>query len=109
MIEVKEYVDEFDRGPFAEWFNRLHAQAASKVATAVARIEMGNLSSVKSVGGGVHEYRINTGPGYRIYVGRDGEKLIILLGGGSKARQQRDIEDAQEMWREYKCRKREER
>ena len=109
MIEVKEYVDEFDRSPFADWFNSLHAQAASKVATAVARIEMGNLSNLKSVGAGVHEYRINAGPGYRIYVGRDGEKLIMLLGGGSKTRQQRDIEDAQEMWRAYKRRKREER
>ncbi len=67
---------------------------------------MGNLSNVKGVGGGVLEYRIDFGPGYRIYFGRDGDALIILLGGGTKVRQQRDIETAVALWREYGQRKR---
>lgn len=83
--------------------------AASRVATALARMETGNLSNVKSVGGGVHEYRLQTGPGFRIYFGRDGERLVILLGGGTKTRQQQDIENAKRLWRAYKRRKREEK
>ena len=65
----------------------------------------GNLSNAKGVGGGVLEYRINVGPGYRIYFGRDGDTLIILLGGGTKARQQADVDRARDLWREYRYRK----
>ena len=72
---------------------------------AVVRIEAGNLSNVKTVGGGVMEYRVNWGPGYRIYFGRDGDRLVILLAGGTKRRQQKDIEDAQDRWADYKQRK----
>jgi putative addiction module killer protein len=57
---------------------------------------------VKSVDEGILEYRIDFGPGYRIYFGRDGEVLVILLTGGTKTRQQRDIEAAKEYWRDYK-------
>ena len=63
---------------------------------------------MKGVGAGVLEYRIDSGPGYRIYFGRDGDTLIVLLGGGTKKRQQRDIENAKGLWREYRNRKREE-
>ena len=66
------------------------------------------LSSAKGVGGGVLEYRIDSGPGYRIYFGRDGDTMIVLLGGGTKRRQQRDIETARGFWRDYRRRKREE-
>ena len=69
---------------------------------------MGNLSNVKGVGGGVLEYRIDFGPGYRVYFVRDGDALIILLGGGTKVRQQRDIETAMAFWREYRRSKRQE-
>ena len=71
-------------------------------------METGNLSNVKGAGGGVLECRIHFGPGYRVYLGRDGDTLIILLGGGDKRRQQKDIEDAQDLWQEYKRRKRQE-
>ena len=64
------------------------------MARAIARMEQGNLSNVKPVGDGVLEYRIDFGPGYRVYFGRDGEMLVILLTGGTKKRQQRDIDDA---------------
>ena len=105
MIEVREYLDEHGRSPFARWFNRLKANPAAKVATAVVRMEHGNLSNTKGVGGGVFETRIDFGPGYRIYFGKDGEKIVILVGGGTKKRQQRDIEVAKNRWRDYKHRK----
>lgn len=82
--------------------------AAAKVAMALTRMEHGNLSSVKGVGGGVFEYRINFGPGYRIYFGKDGQKIVILLGGGTKRRQQRDIDAALLCWADYKHRKKQE-
>ena len=78
------------------------------MATALVRMEQGNLSSAKGVEAGVSEYRIDFGPGYRVYFGKDGETLIILLGGGTKKRQQKDIVLAQDLWREYKQRKRQE-
>ena len=102
MIEVREYIDTEGRSPYARWFNRLNIQAAAKVA--LVRMAHGNLSNTKGVGGGVFECRINFGPGYRIYFGKDGETLIILLGGGTKSRQQNDIEAARDLWREYRQR-----
>ncbi len=104
MIEVREYIDAVGRSPYARWFNRLNTQAAAKVAMATVRMAQGNLSNTKGVGGGVFEYRINFGPGYRIYFGKDGDTLIILLGGGTKSRQQVDIESARSLWREYRYR-----
>ena len=105
MFEVTEYLDEDGRSPFGRWFDRLDAQAAAKVRTALAKIENGNMSNVQSVGQGVEEYRIHSGPGYRVYFGRDDEVLIVLLGGGTKRRQQADIEAARDLWRDYKDRK----
>lgn len=94
MIEVREYVDAAGRSPFGDWFAQLNAQAAARITIALARIEQGNLSNVKGVGGGVLEYRVSFGPGYRIYLGKDGDTLVILLAGGTKKQQQRDIETA---------------
>jgi putative addiction module killer protein len=68
-------------------------------------MELGNLSNVKGVGAGVLEYRIDFGPGYRIYFGKDGDVLVILLGGGKKKGQQHDIATAHERWKDYKLRK----
>ena len=108
MIEIREYIDERGRSPFGRWFDNLDVGAAVRVRTALARMEAGNLSNVRGVGSGVLEYRINVGAGYRVYFGKDGETLIVLLGGGTKARQQRDIESARELWQEYRRRKRQE-
>jgi putative addiction module killer protein len=69
-------------------------------------MEQGNLSNAKTVGDGVLEYRIDFGPGYRVYFGRDGDALILLLGGGTKRQQQEDIQAAHVRWRNYKSRKR---
>ena len=68
-------------------------------------MEEGNFSNVKSVGNGVSERIIDFGPGYRVYFAKDGDNLIILLGGGTKKRQQKDIDNAKKRWRDYKNRK----
>jgi putative addiction module killer protein len=109
MLDVREYLDTAGRSPFTKWLCALNARAAAKVATALERIAAGNLSNVKGVGGGVLEYKLDFGPGYRIYFGRDGERLVILLAGGTKKRQQLDIRKAQENWSDYRKRKLEEK
>ena len=108
MLEIREYVDGLGRSPFGRWFEALDSTAAIKVRAALARMEAGNLSGVRGVGRGVLEYRINFGPGYRVYFGRDGDTLIVLLGGGSKRRQQYDIENARALWQEYRRHKQQE-
>ena len=108
MVEIREYVDDRGRSPFGRWFDDLDAGAATRVRTAIARMEAGNLSNVRGVGSGVLECRINVGPGYRIYFGRDGDTLIVLLGGGTKGRQQKDIEGARQLWQDYKRRREQE-
>ena len=106
LLNVREFLEEDGSSPFADWFARLDATAAAKITVVLARIEQGNLSNVKGVGEGVLEYRLDVGPGYRVYFGRDGDVLVILLAGGTKKRQQRDIEDARARWTDYKRRKR---
>jgi putative addiction module killer protein len=103
-LTVVVYVREDGSCPYRAWFDSLHAQAAAKVATGVVRLELGNLSRVKWIST-IGEYRIDWGPGYRIYLAKDGDKLIVLLGGGTKQRQQADIDRAKTMWAEYKVRK----
>jgi putative addiction module killer protein len=104
-VEIREYLDDAGRSPFGRWFDGLDARAAAKVTTALARVEQGNFSQVKGVGAGVFECRIDVGPGYRIYFGKDGDTLVILVGGGTKKRQSLDIALAQERWGDYKQRK----
>jgi len=105
VVEIREYLDLVGRSPFAEWFDSLNAPAAAKVTTALVRLEQGNFSNAKSLGAGVHKCRIDFGPGYRVYFGKDGATLVILLGGGTKKRQNRDIESALNFWKDYKHRK----
>ena len=90
---IKEYIREDDSNPYEKWFNSLNIQAAAKVAVAIARIELGNTSNIKWFEG-IGEYRINWGPGYRIYLAQDGSELIILFGGGTKKKQSADIKKA---------------
>jgi len=106
IIEVKEYVDDTGKSPFSMWFNHLEAIAAGKVSTALYRMEQGNFSNAKGVGEGVSEYRIDFGPGYRVYFGKDGASIVILLGGGTKKGQQKDISTAKVHWKDYKVWKR---
>jgi putative addiction module killer protein len=109
MVEVLEYLDQKGNSPFADWFNALDAQAAVKVSTAQTKLGLGNWSNVKGVGGGVYERVIDFGPGYRIYFGKDGDKVVILLAGGTKKRQDTDIINAKERWQDYKQRKKSEK
>lgn len=104
-VQILEYLDAAGRSPYRDWFEDLDAQAAARITVALTRIELGNLSNVKGVGAGVQEYRIDLGPGYRIYFGRDGEHVVILLAGGTKSRQQNDIATARKRWTDYKARK----
>ena len=105
MIELQEYINTDGRSHFADWFNELDSSAAAKIATALIRMELGNFSNVKGVGSGVLEYLIDFGAGYRIYFGKDGERLVILLAGGTKKRQQHDIDAAKARGEDYKQRK----
>ncbi len=102
---VVEYLEPDGTSLFARWFKKLDAVAGAKVATALYRMEQGNFSNVKPVGLGVAEYRIDFGPGYRIYFGQEGDVLVILLGGGTKKGQNTDIGRAQLRWQTYKSRK----
>lgn len=108
MVEIREYIDSRGRRPFRRWVNGLDPVAGRRVENALHQLAGGNLARLKSVGGGVLEYRLHFGPGYRVYLGRDGLALVVLLAGGTKARRQQDIEMAREFWRDYGCRKREE-
>jgi putative addiction module killer protein len=103
--KVVEYLRE-GFSPFGKWFAGLDHQAAAKVTVALYRIEQGNFSNVKSVGKGVYEYKIEFGPGYRIYFGQEAAEVVILLGGGAKKTQKRDIGIAHALWAEYKAGKR---
>jgi putative addiction module killer protein len=102
MIRLHEYLDASDRNEYRTWFNALDVAAATTTTVALERLAGGNTSSIKPVGEGVSEYKIDFGPGYRIYFGKDGDRLVILLGGGTKKRQDQDIENAKAAWREYK-------
>jgi putative addiction module killer protein len=101
-ISIREFIDENERSTFAKWFDGLNIQAATKVTIALTRLELSNFSNVKGVGEGVLEYRIDFGPGYRIYFGKEGNALVILLCGGTKSGQDRDIKLAKQLWKHYK-------
>ncbi len=98
MIDLEEYVRDNHSNPFERWFSSLDVQAAAKVSTALLRLEMGNTSNIKWFEG-LGEYRIDWGPGYRIYLLREGTRLIILFGGGNKSKARLLVE-------EYKRRRR---
>lgn len=106
IIKVQEYLQEDGSSPYREWFDSLDAQVAAKVTVAKSRLELGNTSNVKSFDG-IGEYKIDWGPGYRIYLAQDGKQLIVLFGGGTKKNQQSDINRAKELYQEYKRRKKE--
>ncbi len=110
ITEIEEYLDEKGRSPFGAWFDDLPAAAAAKVAVAIDRVGRGLLGDVKSVGSGISERRIDFGPGYRIYFGsiKEGHavEVVVLLGGGTKKRQNNDIAIARSRWQDCKARRR---
>jgi putative addiction module killer protein len=105
VLRVEEYEREDGSSPFRQWFDRLDSLAAAKVTTAMMRLSLGNMSNVKWFEG-IGEYVINWGPGYRVYLAKDGSALIVLFSGGTKHRQRTDIARALALHAEYKARKR---
>lgn len=101
MIELIEAADAKGNAPFAVWRESLDRNTRARVVLAVYKLSLGNYSAAKGIGG-IFELRLDFGPGYRVYFGKDGEEIVILLGGGTKKRQSRDIEDAKALWLEYK-------
>lgn len=107
MLILRVYLRADGTSPFQLWFDGPDDIANARVTRHLTRLEQGNASNVKAVGEGVSEVKIDFGPGYRVYFGMDGRTFAILLGGGMKKRQGRDIKDAQEAWRDYRSRKKE--
>ncbi|WP_353236989.1 type II toxin-antitoxin system RelE/ParE family toxin [Limnohabitans sp.] len=101
---LEEYVREDGSNPYQKWFNGLDAQAAAKVTVAKARLELGNTSNLEWFRG-IGEYKIDWGPGFRIYLAKEGDALIILFGGSTKKDQQKAIDQAVVLHDEYKARK----
>lgn len=103
-IRLEEYIRENGSNPYQRWFNGLDSHAAAKVTVAKARLELGNTSNVVWFRG-IGECKIDWGPGYRIYLAKEGAALIILFGGSSKKDQQKAIDQAIALHDEYKARK----
>ena len=99
---IGEYLDSSGESIFHRWHDNLDGLVSSEVSSAVRKVRVGNMGNVKSVGGGVHEIMVDFGGGYRVYFGNVDGVLILLLGGGGKKRQDRDIADAKERWNYFK-------
>ncbi len=103
--DVEEYLTDDGRSPFGEWIDGLRDRHARvRIRVRLDRLTLGNFGDAKGLGGGLHELRIDYGPGYRVYFGRAGERIVLLLCGGTKQAQSRDIEQAQQYWRDYRSR-----
>lgn len=107
MFELIVYEQDQGQRPYDMWFDSLrNKRMQSRIIARLAQVQAGNLGDCKSVGEGVIELRIDAGPGYRIYCGRSGTTLIVLLCGGDKSSQVKDIERAKEFWVDWKRRRR---
>ncbi|WP_017719049.1 type II toxin-antitoxin system RelE/ParE family toxin [Kamptonema formosum] len=101
--EIQRYIAQDGRVPFDEWFYSLRdASAQRKINARLRRASLGNLGDYRSVGEGVCEFRIDCGPGYRVYFGQIGTAIVLLLCGGDKSTQMQDIRKAQEYWTDYR-------
>lgn len=107
--EIRHYRTDQGRDLFVEWFSALRdRQAQARIAARLERLELGNFGDCRGVGGGVSELRVDWGPGYRVYFGRDAQTVIVLICGGDKRTQDKDIGKAAKLWREYLDRRRRE-
>ncbi|MGQ0675086.1 MAG: type II toxin-antitoxin system RelE/ParE family toxin [Rhodospirillales bacterium] len=105
-MQLLYYVTIGGDSPFRDWYGELEQEAARRVTVALERLAQGNVSNVKSTGGGLYEVKVGFGPGYRVYFGYDGPRVVVLLGGGTKRRQDRDIAAARGRWADYQMRRR---
>jgi len=106
QIEVRIYETRSRKAPFSTWLHGLEDPTGrAAVRIRIARLRLGNFGDCKSIGDGIFELRIAVGPGYRVYFGRRGQQIVILLCGGDKRTQGRDIEKAKEYWKDYRERK----
>ena len=104
-MEIREYVTDDGKAVFTIWLNKLRdRQARHRIRKRIDRLSLGNTGDSKSVGQGVYELRIHYGPGYRVYYGRLGEQIILLLCGGDKATQRHDVKKAIDYWNDYRSR-----
>jgi len=102
---LRIYVTRDGKRPFEEWMHTLKdMEAQGRILARLERVRLGLLGDCKSVGEGVLELRVDVGPGYRVYFGQDGRSIVVLLCGGSKARQRRDVADAKVFWKDYRSR-----
>ena len=103
--EIREYLTPSGRNPFREWLHSLKdIRARAVIRVRLNRIRLGNFGDTRAVGDGVHELRIDFGPGYRVYFGRTGRRTVLLLCGGDRSSQTRDIDQAKKFWTDYKRR-----
>ena len=108
QIKIELYVTEEGKVPFSEWLQSLKdRKSRAKIRIRLDRVRLGNLGNNKFLGKGVYEFKIDYGPGYRIYYGQSGKEIILLLSGGEKKRQQSDIKQAQQYWADYRRRENE--
>lgn len=105
VIEVREYLTTDGKSPFAVWLRELgDRQVQARIMARLNRVRLGNFGDCKAVGEGVLELRMPFGPGYRVYFAREAETVVLLLCGGDKGSQQRDIERAKSCWQDYRNR-----
>ena len=103
QIKLVIYETEEGKRPFSDWLKSLKDRKARAIIRArLERVRLGNLGNCEPVGRGVSELKIYHGPGYRVYFGQDGEEIIVLLSGGDKSTQSRDINRAYTLWEDYK-------
>ena len=101
MARLVRYVTPEGRDYFGEWFDALSSEVRGRVQARLDRIEFDNYGDHRVLRGGIAELRLDFGPGYRVYFGRDAEDLVVLLAAGAKQRQSRDIERARRLWQQY--------
>src|SRR6266550_3366500 len=101
-FSIREFLTKEGRSPFRDWLENLDGGVRVRIQARIFRFELGNLGDHKSVGGGVWEARLDFGPGYRIYFGKDGAAVILLLAGGDKASQSKDIGAAKYYWKDFR-------
>lgn len=101
--ELVEYVTSYGKSPFSEWLNTLRdIGARALIRKRLNRLRIGNFGDTQNLGNGIHELRIFYGPGYRVYFGLDGKDIVVLLCGGDKKSQKRDIKKAEKYWKDYR-------